>query len=97
MKLTSATSRSGAPCGQDDQGDSRAFSPSIEVTRGSPATFRVQLPVADIDRRHMGRPALQQYLGEAARRGADIERPRAFHIDAETVQPWTSFSAARET
>jgi hypothetical protein len=35
---------------------------------------RMQLVMADIDRKHMRGTALDQHLGEPAGRGADIER-----------------------
>ncbi len=36
----------------------------------------IELAVADVERDHARRPALQQHVGEAAGRGADVERLR---------------------
>ena len=42
----------------------------------------VELPVADFDADHRGRPVLQEAVGEAAGRHADVERHHAVAIDA---------------
>ena len=46
----------------------------------------VQLPVADVDGDHARGAALQQDVGEAAGRGADVEAVEARRIDAERVE-----------
>ena len=66
---------------------SRAFSPSMQVTRGSARKAGMHLAVADIDGDDMGRAALEQHLREAAGRGADVERVAAGRIEAEMVEP----------
>ena len=47
---------------------------------------RVQLAVADVDRDHARGAALEQAVGEAAGRGADVERSRARRVDAERLE-----------
>ena len=44
---------------------------------------RMELPVADVDRDHARRAALEQHVGEAAGRRADVEAVEARRIDAE--------------
>ena len=46
----------------------------------------VELPFADIDGIDPRRAALQQTIGEPARRRSDIERDEARHVEAEVVQ-----------
>ena len=41
------------------------------------ADLRMQLPVADVDRHHVGGAALQQAVGEPARRCTGVEHPQA--------------------
>ena len=45
-----------------------------------------QLPVADVDRHHVRRTALQQHVGEAARRRAGVEHPLPGRVVAEGVE-----------
>src|SRR5208283_373561 len=44
---------------------------------------RMELPGADVDRDDMARAALEQRVGEAARRGAEIEAIAILNVDAE--------------
>ncbi len=46
----------------------------------------VELSVADVERDDLPRAALQQHVGEAAGRRADVERERAGDLDAERVE-----------
>ena len=54
--------------------------------RGSSAQPRVELAVADVERDHPRRAALQQAVGEAAGRGAEVETVASRRIDAERVE-----------
>ncbi len=47
----------------------------------------MQLAVADVDRDHPLRPPLKQYVGEATRRGADVDAVEAGRVYSERVQP----------
>ena len=47
---------------------------------------RVQLAVPDIHGPDLGRAAGQQHLGEAARRGAEVERHQTGGVDAEDIE-----------
>ena len=59
---------------------------------------RVELPVADVDGDHARRAALEQDVGEAAGRGADVEAVEPGRVDAEQRRaPCASFSPPRET
>ena len=42
---------------------------------------RVQLAVADVERDHAIRAPLQEYVGEAAGRGADVDAVEAGRVD----------------
>src|SRR5688572_18909659 len=53
-----------------------------------------ELVGADVDREHLHRPALEQYVGEAAGRGADVERHRARHVPAEMIERMSELDAA---
>ena len=64
----------------------RAFVRSSTVTRASLAEARMELAVADVERDHARRAALQQHVGEPARRGADVEAVEPGRIDAERVE-----------
>jgi hypothetical protein len=55
----------------------------------------MQLVMADIDRKHMRGTALDQHLGEAAGRGADIERHAVCRIEAERLRARRSASVPR--
>ena len=55
-----------------------------------------ELAVADIDGVDLPRAARQQHIGEAAGRGADIERDPS-GVDAEMVEPCSSLRPPRET
>ena len=46
----------------------------------------VQLPVPDVERDHVGRAALEETVGEAARRGTGVEGAQAAHVDREHRQ-----------
>src|SRR5579872_3825312 len=50
------------------------------------AQFPGKLPAADIDRMHAGGAMRQQHVGEAAGRGADIERGAARRVEAEMIE-----------
>src|SRR5205807_496059 len=50
------------------------------------AQARVELAVADVERDHVRRAALEQDVGEAAGRGADVERVRAGDVEPELVE-----------
>src|SRR5439155_664682 len=45
-----------------------------------------ELPVADVERDHPPRAALEQAVGEATRRGADVERDQVARLEAEGVE-----------
>ncbi len=55
---------------------------------------RVKLVTADVDRHDMRRTARQENLGEAARRGADVEAAATGGIEAEEVQAGRELDAA---
>ena len=84
IKLTSATI---APTGPSMVPASRLLAsvPSSATTRGSPRnlTCNWSLPTSTAKTRA---PALQQHLGEASGRGANIERDEALRVEAEAVQ-----------
>ena len=46
----------------------------------------MQLAVADVERDHARRAPLQQHVGEAAGRGADVEAVEPRDVDAEGVE-----------
>jgi hypothetical protein len=50
------------------------------------ADLRMQLAVADVERDDMGRAALQETVGESARRGAGIEGSHPGDVDRERVE-----------
>src|SRR5581483_11473079 len=50
------------------------------------ADLRVELPVADVERDHAPGSTLQQHVGEASCRGAEVERVEPAHVDAEGVE-----------
>ena len=85
MKETSATSRSGAN-GRSPGSSSRALR-AVEArdarVAGDPV---VQLAAADVQGDDPRGAALQQAVGEAAGRGADVERVRARDVPAEPVE-----------
>ncbi len=64
----------------------RALTRSSTVTRGVVADLRVQLAVADVERDHARRAALEQHVGEASGRRADVEGVEARHVDPEGVE-----------
>ena len=64
----------------------RAFTRSSTVTRGSSPDLRMQLAVADVERDHPRGAALQQHVGEAAGRGADVEAVEPGDVEAERVE-----------
>ena len=47
---------------------------------------QVDLPVGDVERGHPGGAALQQAVGEAAGRGADVEAVAPGDVDAERAR-----------
>ena len=57
----------------------------------------MELAVADVERDHPGGARLQQAVGEAAGRGADVEAVLAGDVDAEGLERRASFSPPRET
>ena len=85
MKLTSATM---APTGPATIPASRRLAsvPSSATTLGSLAELGVKLVAPDIDGEDAGSAALEQHLGEASGRGANIERDEALRVEAEGVQ-----------
>ena len=72
----------------------RALTPSMTVTRASLRNLPVQLAVADVEGDHVPRAALQQHVGEAAGRGADIDAEPAGHVDREHVERVRQLDAA---
>src|SRR5947209_7968172 len=50
------------------------------------AQARVELPVADVDRDHARGAALEEHVGEASRRRADVEAVEARRVDPERVE-----------
>ena len=46
----------------------------------------MQLPVADVERDHARGAALEQHVGEAAGRGADVEAVEPARVDPERVE-----------
>ena len=92
MKLTSMTIASGAPA--MSAVSLRASSPSCALTRGIGGEARVELAVADVDRHDRARAALEQDVGEAAGRGADVEAGEAVRIEVEGDQRGGELDAA---
>ena len=79
--------RSGrARTGSASASSARAFMRSMTVTRSSLRSRQSQLAVGDVERDHVRRAALQQAVGEAAGRGADVERRGARRRRAEGVE-----------
>ena len=54
----------------------------------------MQLAVADVEGDHARGAALEEDVGEAAGRGADVEAVEAGRIDAERVEPVRELLAA---
>src|SRR5581483_5513919 len=50
------------------------------------ADLRMQLAVADVERDHARGATLEQHVGEAARRGADVDRIEAGDVETERVE-----------
>ena len=57
----------------------------------------VELAVGDVERDHVGRAALEQAVGEAAGRGADVERAAAGDVDPSASSALASLTPPRET
>ena len=64
----------------------RTFTRSSTVTAIVGAQALVQLPVADVERDHVRGAVLQQAVGEAAGRGADVEAVEARDGDGERFE-----------
>ena len=75
MNETSIVARSAAK-GSWAGSRSRALTRSSTVTRGSLRSPQSSWPVGDVDRDHARRAALEQAVGEATGRGADVEAAR---------------------
>src|SRR5439155_1453689 len=54
----------------------------------------VQLAVTDVERHDLRRAAAQQHVGEAPRRGADVERAASRDVDAKRVERMRELHAA---
>ena len=54
----------------------------------------IELAVADVERDDAGRAALEQHVGEAAGRRADVERAAPVRVDAERVERVRELDAA---
>ena len=65
---------------------SRALVRSIETTRGSRAQRVGELSAAHVESVDPARAALEQDVGEAAGRGADVERDQPGRVDPERVE-----------
>ena len=92
MKLTSAViAATASPMSAAAR--SRALRPSRETTRGSLASFGWSWPCADVDRVNLRGAALEQHLGEAAGRGAEVEGDAAGRRVAEMVERGDEFQA----
>ena len=73
----------------------RASTPSSDRTRGSAASAPVELAVADVDGdRRVLAPRMQQHVGEAAGRGADVEAGEPGGIEREGVERGGELEAA---
>ena len=57
----------------------------------------MKLAVTDVDASHMRRAARQQNMGEAAGRGADVERLFAGWIERENVERGGELHPPRDT
>ncbi len=66
----------------------------VDVNARVSAQPPVQLAVADIERDHARRAALQQDVGEAAGRGADVQGAFARRVHAEVVEGMRQLDAA---
>ena len=87
MKLTSETMKSGIRPAKIGDGQIAGVQALDHRYTRVAANIGMDLAMADIDRRDMGSAALEQDLGEAAGRGADVERFTAGGIEAEMIEP----------
>ena len=85
MNETSMTIRS-TRSGKRSGGASRMFTRSSTRTRGSEAIFQSSCPCPTSTQVTRAAPALQQAVGEAAGRGADVQRRQPARVDPEDVQ-----------
>ena len=93
MKLTSATMAPAASpmsCGRQV---ARVDALAADDARVG-GELRVELAVADVDGEDLDRAAFEQHLGEAAGRGADVERHEALRRIAEAVERGDHLEAA---
>ena len=98
MNETSTTARSPADPGRSPGASRRALTPSSTRHAVVAAQPLVQLAAADVERDHVRRARLQQAVGEAAGRGADVEAARARDVDRRTrSSAVASLSPPRET
>ena len=67
---------------------------SRTTTRGIAPDFPIELAVADVERDHARRAPAEEDVGEAAGRGADVERKTAGHVDPEPVERVRELDAA---
>ena len=85
MKLKSQTMASGLAA-DDLQRQGPSVHPFERTHARIGGEVLVELPVADVDGDDAPRPALQQDVGEAAGRGADVEAGEARGIEGEGVE-----------
>ena len=83
MNETSQTTSCGANGSEVEPADVR---PLEDDHARVVANLRVQLPVADVERDDPRGPALQEDVGEPARRRADVEAVEARDVDPERVE-----------
>ena len=72
----------------------RALIRSRTIDAGIAPQLPIELAVADVQRDDARRPAAKQDVGEAAGRGADVERETAGHLDPEDIQRVRELDAA---
>ena len=93
MNDTSIVTRS-TGCGTSAVVSDRALTAFVDRDARIGAQPPVELSASDVERDHVSGAALQQDVGEAAGRGADVERTLAGRIDAEGVERVRQLDAA---
>ncbi len=96
MKATSIVTRS-TVCGTSAAVSARALTPSRTVTRGSLRSRQSSWPWPDVERDHARGAALQQDVGEATGRRADVERATTGASMAKASSAWASLMPPRPT
>ena len=86
MNETSTTASVAGGPGSSPGASRRALTPSSSVTRSSARRRSCSCPRPTSSAVDVRRPALQEAIGEAARRGADVEADEPGHVDRERLE-----------